>query len=163
MAPPARTGYDSGVPEPIGLAACAIGVVMILAALRVSRLVRESRGYTRAAGRILVSRVDEFAGASEEGGVRFRPVVRYAFEARGRTWESERISFGEPPDSLTQDERDARQSVARYPANTAVDVWFDPADPRRSVLVRGGASAPAIVAVITGLALVGVGLFALSR
>lgn len=151
------------MPKPIGLAALAVGAVIVLAALRVSRLARESRAYTRATGRILVSRVDELPGAAEEGGLRFQPVVRYAFEARGRTWESDRISFDDPPGSVTQDGREARQLVERYPANGAVDVWFDPADPRRSVLVRGAASAPVILAAITGLALVAVGLFTLAR
>jgi hypothetical protein len=44
-----------------------------------------------------------------------------------------------------------------------VDVWFDARDPRRSVLVRGAATAPIVAGVVIGLALVGAGLFALAR
>jgi hypothetical protein len=44
-----------------------------------------------------------------------------------------------------------------------VDVWFDPADPSRSVLVRGVSRAQVAAAVAIGIALVGLGMFALAR
>jgi hypothetical protein len=44
-----------------------------------------------------------------------------------------------------------------------VDVWFDPADPRRAVLVRGLPRGEVTVLVVLGTALAGVGLFFLAR
>lgn len=151
------------MPRPAALAACLVGLVMILAGLRLSRLGRETRSYTRTQGRILESRLEELPGPSEEGGPTFRPVVRYAFEARGRTYESEQVSVDAPPGAASPDPQEARRVVEPRPVGSVVDVWFDPADPRRSVLVRGAARAPAIGAVVVGLALLALGLFALAR
>jgi hypothetical protein len=53
--------------------------------------------------------------------------------------------------------------VDRHAAGSVVDVWFDPADPRRSVLVRGDVGVSVVVTVGLGLALVAVGLFGLAR
>ena len=41
--------------------------------------------------------------------------------------------------------------------------WFGPRGPRRWVLARGAAVAPVVAVVVIGLALAGVGLFALAR
>lgn len=151
------------MPRPVALAACALGAVMIFAGLRLSRLGRASRAFTRTQGQILAAYVEELPGPAEEGGPKFRPVIRYAFEARGRAYESEQVSVGDPPGAASPGAEEARRAVARFPTGSAVDVWFDPADPRRSVLVRGAEAAPVIVAVAVGLALVAVGLFGLTR
>ena len=149
--------------KPVALAACAVGALMIFAGLRLSRLGRETRSFTRTQGRILAARVEELPGPAEHGGPQFRAVIRYGFEARGRTYESERISVDTPASASSADPQEARRWTERHPAGSVVDVWFDPADPRRSVLVRGAASAPVVAAVVVGLALVAYGLFALAR
>ena len=51
----------------------------------------------------------------------------------------------------------------RFPAGREVDVWFDPEDPRRAVLVRGAPRGEVAALVALGTALVGVGLFLLAR
>lgn len=151
------------MPRAVAAIVCGIGAVMIIAGLRLSRLGRETRSFTRTPGRVVAAYVDEIPGPAEEGGQRFRPVVRYTYEARGRTYESDQVSVGSSPESTTSDREEARRLVERHPAGSGVDVWFDPGDPRRSVLVRGVASAQAIAAVVIGLALVGLGMFALAR
>jgi hypothetical protein len=107
--------------------------------------------------------VEEIPAPAEEGGPRFRPVVRYTYEARGRAYAAERISYGSPPQADTTDRGEARRQVERYPAGAAVDVWFDPADPARAVLVRGVSKVPVAIGIAVGLALMGVGIFALAR
>ncbi len=141
---------------------CALGAALVVAGLAMWRAGRETRGYTRTRGRIVRAEVEEIPRTSEEGGTRFRPVVRYAFEARGRTHESERLSAGSGS-AGSPDVDDARRDVARYPPGTEVDVWFDPRDPSRSVLVPGIPTGEIVVAVVAGLALVGVGMFVLAR
>lgn len=142
---------------------CAFGAVIIVAGLRTSRLGRESRSYTRTRGRIVLAKVEQLPRTSEEGGPQFQPVVRYAFEAHGRTFESERISAGGAETIGSSDEGDARRLVERYPSGAEVDVFFDPRDPRRSVLVRGVPPARVAILVAIGVALVGIGLFVLAR
>jgi hypothetical protein len=136
---------------------------MILAGLRQSARGRETRGWTRTSGRITSSYVEEIPGPAEDGGTHFRSVVRYAYEARGRTFESERVSVASSPVSTTADRAEAQQVVDRYPAGSAVNVWFDPGDPHRSVLERGVPRAQAVIPFLIGLALIGAGLFLLAR
>jgi hypothetical protein len=136
---------------------------MIAAGLYLSRAGRETRGFTRTRGRVVVSFVDELPAPAEEGGPRFRAVVRYAYEARGRSHESEQISVGSSAGTESSDPEEARRWVRRHPAQSEVDVWFDPGDPRRAVLVRGVSTAQVVAAIAIGLALVGLGMLALAR
>jgi hypothetical protein len=151
------------MPRAVALAVCLVGAATIAAGLYLSRAGRETRGFTRTRGRIVVSRVDEVPGPAEEGGTRYRAVVRYAYEARGRGYESERVSVGSHAGTTSSDPGEARGWVRRYPAGAEVDVWFDPSDPSRAVLVRGVSTAQVALAIAVGLALVGLGMFALAR
>jgi len=151
------------VPRAVALAVCAVGAAMIVAGLYLSTLGRRTRAFTHTPGRVVVSRVEEIPAPAEEGGPKFRPVVRYAYEVRGRTYESERISYGAAARADTTDPEEARRAVARHPVGSDVEVWFDPGDPRQSVLVRGVSSLQVALAVALGLALLGAGLFALAR
>jgi hypothetical protein len=149
------------VPRIVALAVCVVGAAMIVAGAYLSRTGRETLGYTRTRGRVVVSYVDEIPAPAEEGGPRFRSVVRYAYEARGRRFESDRIGVGSHAASSDRDE--ARRWVERHPVGREVDVWLDPADPSRAVLVRGVSKAQVAAAVAVGIALVGLGMFALAR
>ncbi len=151
------------MPRWFGWLVAALGALLIVAGHHLWRGGRETRAYTRTRGRVVRAEVEELPHASEEGGTKYRPVVRYAFEARGRTYESDRVSIGAPAAPDASDPRDARRLVERFPAGAEVDVWFDPRDPRRSVLVPGVPASEVVVAVVAGLALVGVALFALAR
>jgi hypothetical protein len=151
------------VPRIVALVVCGVGVAMIVAGLYLSRIGRETRSFTRTRGRIVVSQVEEIPGPAEEGGPRFRSVLRYEYEARGRRYESDQIAVGSHAGSASSDPQEARRWVERHPAGRDVDVWFDPGDPRRSVLVRGVSRAQVVAAVAIGIALLGLGMFALAR
>jgi hypothetical protein len=151
------------MPRTFALLLLGVGAVMILGALRQSTRGRETRNWTRAQGRVVEARVEELPGPAEEGGPKFRAVVRYRYEARGRTWESEQVALGASPSDASPDRAEAQRRVDRHPAGREVDVWFDPRDPGQAVLVRGVPRAQTAVTVVVGLALVGVGLFALAR
>jgi hypothetical protein len=151
------------VPRIVALAVCAVGAAMIVAGAYLSRTGRETLGYTRTRGRVVVSHVDEIPAPAEEGGPRFRAVIRYAYDARGDRFESDRIAVGSHAGTASSDREEARRWVERHPVGRQVDVWFDPADPSRSVLVRGVSRAQVAAAVAIGIALVGLGMFALAR
>jgi hypothetical protein len=151
------------VPRWSGWLVCALGAFLVVAGHHMWRAGRDTRSYTRARGRILRAEVEEIPHISEEGGTKYRPVVRYAFEVRGRTYESERMAIGAPAAPDASDAADARRLVERYPAGAGVDVWFDPGDPRRSVLERGVPTSQIAAAVVLGVALLGIGIFALAR
>ncbi len=151
------------MPKWFAAAVCGLGAVLVLAGQHMWRAGSATRSYTRTRGRVVRAEVEEFPRTSEEGGTRFRPIVRYAFEVRGRTYESERISIGAATGTESSEAQDARRVVERYPLGAEVDVWFDPRDPGRSVLVPGIPRAEIVVAVVAGVALVGIGMFLLAR
>lgn len=150
------------MPRALALVACGVGAAMILVALRLSSLGREARGYSRTRGRVVVSSVDEVPAIVEQGGPRFRALIRYTYDVRGRSHESDRIAFGASVGSEVS-ESDAREWVERYPAGSDVDVWFDPGDPSRAVLVRGIARGQVLAALAIGISLLGFGIFRLAR
>ena len=151
------------MPKAVAFVLCGFGMLMIYAALRLSRLGRETKHFTLTLGRVLAADVEEIPAPGEQGEPRFRANVRYAFEARGRTYESGRVSFGASPGAESSNAGVVRRWAERYPAGSPVNVWFDPADPRRSVLVRGVPRAQILVGMAAGIALVGGGMFALAR
>jgi hypothetical protein len=151
------------VPKWLAILSCALGAALVVAGIRQSARGRETRTWTRTAGRVLASYVEEeHGGPEEQGWPRFRFVIRYAYEARGRH-ESEQVWIGSTSAPAAQDREWHQKWVDRFPAGREVDVWFDPADPRRAVLVRGVPRGEVATLVVLGTALVGVGLFFLAR
>lgn len=142
---------------------CGVGAATIALGLRQSARGKETRSWTRTQGRVAAAYVEEIPAPAEEGGTHYRPVVRYTYEARGRAHASEQVSVGVSPVSTSTDRDEARRAVDPFPAGREVDVWFDPADPRQAVLVRGVPRSQVVIAVVIGVALVGLGLFALAR
>jgi hypothetical protein len=151
------------VPRWFAWVVCALGTILIVTGWQLSRRGRETGSYTRTRGRIVRAQVEETPRPSEEGGPQFTPAVRYAFEAHGRTYESDLVSVASGTGAGTSDADEARRVVERYPPGSEVDVWFDPRDPRRSVLVRGVARFQVVLAVAIGVVLLGIGMFALAR
>jgi len=150
------------MPKWFAIALCGLGALLLAIALRQSSRGRESRHWTRALGRVLESRVDLLNEADEQRSRRWGFVIRYAYEARGRTRESEQVWVGSAGAGF-DDEAGARAWVERYPVGREVPVWFDPADPDSAVLVTGAPRGQVAVLVVAGLALVAVGIFALAR
>ncbi len=151
------------MPRWLALALCGLGAVLLAMGVRQSARGRETRHFTRTPGRIVESRVRLLSEADEQRSRRWGFVIRYTYEARGRTLESEQVWIGSAAAAEYVDEGRAREWVERFPAGAEVTVFFDPADPRQAVLVPGVPSTQIAVLVVAGLALVGVGVFALAR
>lgn len=82
-----------------------------------------------------------------------RVVYRYAVD--GQTYESDRVSLDTQP--ARADRAEGQRRRAAYPVGAAVSVYYDPADPARSVLER----APRIGALLAGATLAALGLLVL--
>jgi hypothetical protein len=144
----------------VPLLLCGVGALALAVAYVQWRRGEASLGWVRTAGRVVVSRVEEVPGPSEQGYPQYRPRVRYEFSVRGRTFDGGETAIGSSVASF-RDEEAAREETARFPAGSEVTVFYDPADPRRSVLRPG---APRLVPlVLAGLALLGAGLYLLAR
>ena len=152
------------MPRWLPILSLALGAVVVLMGLRQSARGRETRGWSHATGRVLASRVEEeHGGAEEQGYPRYRFDVRYSYEVRGRTYESDQVWYGSASAPASQDRDWHRQWAERFPAGREVDVWYDPADPRRAVLVRGAPRGQLAAYLVVGMALVAAGIFALAR
>ena len=64
-------------------------------------------------------------------GDSFEPYVKYSYVVAGKSYINDKIS---PVNYLTEDENAARKAIAPYWVNAAVNVYYDPNDPSRSVL-----------------------------
>ena len=94
---------------------------------------RRASAWPQAAGRIVKSTIEarrhQFAG--EETTVTNVPVVEYEFAVAGTTYRGSRISIGEDSGGTNTD-----ATLARYPIDATVMVYYDPADPTDCVLER---------------------------
>jgi hypothetical protein len=151
------------MPRWLAVVLLAGGAALLVAAWRQSARGRETRGWTRTQARILVSEVEELGGPSEQGYPRHRLVVRYAYEARGRTHESDQLWVGSRGAMPAQDRELVRRWADRFPAGSVVDAWYDPADPRQAVLVPGAPRSQLAGLLVLGLVLAGAGLWLLAR
>lgn len=90
-----------------------------------------SRTWPTVSGEVTDADVEVFHG---RGGVLYTPLIRYTYSVAGRNYESERVLFGYG-DFYTR--RGAEAVRAAYPTGGAVTVYYDPTDPRSSVLRPG--------------------------
>lgn len=80
-------------------------------------------------GRITASTVTT---RTEDGQTQHWPHVAYAYTVGGKDHAGTRVRFGLAREGLAQ----AKALCARYPVGSRVPVFYDPADPSRSVLER---------------------------
>lgn len=101
--------------------------------------VRDMQGWTRTQGRIVQSKIEtqqqERQGRfSSSTQTLYFPRVIYSYSSGGQTWQGDNIGW-----TVSSDTQDAAQKiVARFPMESAVEVFFDPADESVSTLNRGG-------------------------
>jgi hypothetical protein len=147
----------------VPLLLCGAGAILLAVGLRQAARGRETRGWTRTAGRVLESRVEASNAPDEQQGTRYGFVIRYAYEARGGRHVSEQVWIGSAAGSVSENEAWPRRWVERFPAGSEVPVFFDPADPRQAVLVQGVPASQTRVLVGVGSVLLAAGAFWLAR
>jgi hypothetical protein len=114
-----------------------LGGLLIRVGLSERRSGRASRNWPKAGAKILSSRVEKRhtpATMRQRSHDTYAPVIRYAYRAAGRSWESDRIRFGEDASGAR---RWAERLAARYPPGSTAIVRYDPAEPSTAVLEEG--------------------------
>lgn len=115
----------------IAFSVAAVGLVVLgLFALRESS---RSRGWLKTNGTILSSSVVSFTPAS--GKTSYRPMIVFSYSVGSARFMSNHLAFRS---TATARRSDAESVVADYPAGRIVTVFYDPQDPERAVLDRGG-------------------------
>lgn len=148
-----------------GLIAVAIGLVVLVWVVTARQeQARASTEYLAIEGTVLRATITEHLRR------RRRPsswsVDRaYSYSVAGRTYEGDRSAFAT---SLYDDRQAAERDLERLPVGSAIEVFYDPADPQQSVLDRsppgfGGFVFPAAAIAFGALLLVGARRQAQSR
>ncbi len=111
----------------VGLAA---GALCIAFAARQLQLVRSRRSPAAAWPEVRGTVLSATVQVSAQGNGRHEtPLVLYSYRVGDREFQGSRVNVG----ALT---RQAADVVARYPAGSCVQVFYDPSDPTRSALER---------------------------
>jgi hypothetical protein len=127
-----------------------LGALAIVASLWLRRANARAQGWPSIRGRVIRSdlRADPHdAGSSVE--------VHYEYALGARSYVSSRLGFAAFRDDAPAKER----LLARFPLGAEVEVFYDPSDPSRCVLLRE----PSLLwlgACATGLLLIGVAVLA---
>jgi len=134
-----------------------IALIFIVLALRNSRKANLSRNWPETTGKIIASGIDPRRSHTSGGySTSYYPVVQYQYQVEGRTYLSNRITFGgEIGYGWTNM---AQKQVDNYPPGANVAVFYDPNDPATAVLERTAGTSSKIYWVIAIIILVILGV-----
>jgi len=108
--------------------------------------VAAGKTWARTKGEIVASEVVAEGSHTDDDDTDCTAVVRYRYAVDGKTYDSDRIAFGERGHTMRML---ASQVVAKYPVGAQVDVFYNPKRPSSAVLeAKSGAPAAFTVAVI---------------
>lgn len=99
---------------------------------------QESLHWTQTSGTVLESKVNEDyrrSGKSSRKKIHYSPHILFEYSADGRSMKSTRISIGGTTSSTSSSS--AYETVNRYPAGSAVQVFYNPNDSARAILEPG--------------------------
>ena len=117
----------------IGLIALPVVVLLVVAVLAKVLEARQASTWSTASGRIVTSETksERHSSAGEATTVKTMPLVEYEFSVGGQTWRGNRISIGEDTGGANTE-----ATLQRYPIGAVVSVYYDPGNPKKSVLER---------------------------
>jgi hypothetical protein len=110
-----------------------MGLVALLMAIAFYRRAREAQRWPKAAGRVIVSKVESYKDDSGDSRTRrlYRPVIEFAYSVDGMEYRSRQRQLGAQTGGS---ESWARTVTAKYPVGRAVEVLYDPANPATAAL-----------------------------
>lgn len=123
--------------------------------IRENQLVAEASGWPSVEGRVDRAWVDTQRGSGRRNRVRYYPRVEYRYPVGGTTYANHYIWLTSSQSYSTYES--AMDVVRAYPPGSAVQVFYNPADPRRSALRVQGQQSVFIFVIALGLVLLGVG------
>ena len=125
-----------------------LGAIMALAGVRLTLLAWSMRRWPAAQGEVRSSDALRFQSVGAGQGARYRPEILYAFSVGGKEYTGVRRTLLAWQTSGSQS---AEEVVARYPVGKKVTVYYDPRNPRESILIRESALPSAILVTALGL------------
>ncbi len=125
-----------------------LGLIMALNAVRAVFQVRSMRRWPSAAGTITTSTFEE----SSQPQI-YRYSVIYTYKVFGEVFDGSRVTADAAPPTLTR--RNATDLKQKYREGAAVNVYYDPADPKESTLEPTASLKLDLVMGFSGLCLAG--------
>lgn len=135
----------------LGVAMLAIDGAVTWHLVRDLRLGIASRQWSHTRGAVVKSWIEEREG---DGGRAYYPNVEFRYEVDGRSFEGKEWTH-RAQDGTSES---AEAVLNRFPKGQSVDVFFDPADPARSVLEQGIVVKPFIICFVVAALLGIIGL-----
>jgi hypothetical protein len=113
------------------------GVWLLAYGMRQRRRAEESNRWSTTKGRVLSSDVRRHAYKSKYGkNVWYTPEIEYEYSVSGTSFNSRRITFGS---ASFNTEQGAESFLQQLVGGDAIQVHYDPANPKNAVLVAGQA------------------------
>lgn len=134
----------------IGLGA----ILVILAIVQFLKAKKAAKSWLTTPGRIISSVVETRRERDMDGDrhTYHEPKVTYAYQVNELSYQGDEIGFGK----RTMRQTKAEQIVAKYRQGDPVTVYYDPADPAKTVLEMKSYSA--INSLVLGIVLIALGL-----
>ena len=131
-----------------------VGVLLtIFWGIPTARNAMESKNWPSVDGRISISDVSENYD-SDNNSVTYGAKVAYNYIVNGLSYMGSTVAFG---DYSSSDPSHAGNIVSRYPVGKSVKVYYDPDDPKTSVL-ESGAGWSSFMGLIVGIAFAAIGV-----
>lgn len=115
-----------------GAAFLFVGLAVLIVAIRNVRRVAESKRWPRTRGTVTDARIEH--NRKSKGWRQYWPAITYSYSVRGTTFLSTAIQL---VSHAAYSEAEATEVVEQYHAGKTVSVYYDPRDPKRSVLEPG--------------------------
>ncbi len=112
----------------------AVGLLTLVAGVGQWRAGRAAAGWPATAGQVIANETVRATQHGRSVTVFDAPRIAYRYTVAGRVYESDRVSPAALPVRAASAE--GRRRAAAYPLGAAVTVYYDPADPTRSLLER---------------------------
>lgn len=131
-----------------------IGILLtIFWGIPTARNAMESKNWPSADGRITISDVSENYD-SDDGSITYTAKVAYNYSVNSLPYTGSTVAFG---DYGSSDPSHAGGIVSRYPVEKNVKVYYDPGDPKTSVL-EPGSGWSSFMGLIVGIAFAIIGV-----
>lgn len=110
-----------------------LGGYVIYAAIRSTRECDDSDKWPFTVGKITEFQLK--ADRDDEGRkIRYIPQISYVYQVEGKILDGKRIRFGRAPSFRSK--YDAEEFLESYPVGAEINVFYDPSNPKKSVLIK---------------------------
>jgi hypothetical protein len=119
----------------LGSGAFLLGLALMIWITVTKRRGHGTPNWPKVEGYVLSATAVELERETSDGMVStFTPIVRYEYEVVDTRYTSARLNFLSDEHRTFKDRRAAGQVVSKYPAGAAVDVFYNPANPKQAAL-----------------------------